>query len=231
MQAWASTGRLTLKFNKSRAFPKLDSREKRQEALKSNVIVFCEKRTGVAQFRTESYPDSEFGVERLAGLVAMQCLARGHNPDDFLVLVPADRSMVDRLFSRVKDLLQEGQAIPNRAALSPRQQEVLSSVICNRGNKEIASHLNITVRTVKFHISTLLSKFGVQTRLELARRAAGFMRPMLLQEPPESMSEQSAEEKPAQPSRCEVGSLGLSAPIREAPRTRNLPFRERVLTA
>ena len=49
--------------------------------------------------------------------------------------------------------------------------------MCNRANKEIASKLNITVRTVKFHISSLLSKFGVESRAELARRAAGFMRP------------------------------------------------------
>jgi DNA-binding CsgD family transcriptional regulator len=230
MQAWASTGRLTLKLNKSRAFPRLDSREKKQEAMKSNLIVFCEKATGVAQFRTESYADSEFGVERLAGLVAMQCLARGHNPDDFLVLVPAERSMVDRLFSRVKDLLQEGQAIPNQATLSPRQQEVLSSVICNRANKEIASHLNITVRTVKFHISTLLSKFGVQTRLELARRAAGFMRPTLLQEPPR-MAEQFAEQHSAEPTMRKLGPMALSTPIHEASKPRNLRFRERVLTA
>jgi len=45
-------------------------------------------------------------------------------------------------------------------------------VLSNRANKEIASKLNITVRTVKFHISTLLSKFGVETRTELARLSA-----------------------------------------------------------
>ena len=54
---------------------------------------------------------------------------------------------------------------------------MLNAVLCNRANKEIASKLNITVRTVKFHISSLLSKFGVESRAELARRAAGFMRP------------------------------------------------------
>jgi hypothetical protein len=33
---------------------------------------------------------------------------------------------------------------------------------------------------VKFHVSSLLSKFGVEARAELAHRAAGFMRPTLL---------------------------------------------------
>src|SRR4029077_15933591 len=88
-QSWASTGRLTVKLNKNRGFPKLDSREKKQETIQSSVIVFCEKTTGVAQFRTESGADSEFGVERLAGLVAMQWLGRGHRPNDFFVLSAA----------------------------------------------------------------------------------------------------------------------------------------------
>jgi DNA-binding CsgD family transcriptional regulator len=229
MQSWASTGRLTLKLNKGRVFPRLDSREKRQDASKPNVIVFCEKTTGVAMFRTESYADSEFGVERLAGLVAMQCLARGHSPDDFLILVPAEKTLGDRLVTRAKELLQEGQEIPSQATLSPRQQEVLHSVICHRGNKEIASSLNITVRTVKFHISALLSKFGVQSRLELARRAAGFMRPTILRDGPEMdgfsghVSMESTTREP--------GPVGMGAADREESKTRSLRFPGRILTA
>jgi DNA-binding CsgD family transcriptional regulator len=66
--------------------------------------------------------------------------------------------------------------VANPSSLSPRQKEILHSILCNHANKEIASKLNITVRTVKFHISTLLSKFGADTRSELARRASGFLR-------------------------------------------------------
>jgi DNA-binding CsgD family transcriptional regulator len=219
-----------LKSNKGHGFPRLDSREKKQEANKSNVIVFCEKTTGVAQFRSESYADSEFGVERLAGLVAMQCMARGHSPDDFLVLVPAEKSLVDRLVSRANDLLQEGRAMPSSASLSPRQQEVLHSVICNRANKEIACHLNITVRTVKFHISTLLNKFGVQSRMELARRAAGFLRPTILQDAL-GMADSLAGQASVQPTTRELGPVAVSSPIREASKTRSLRFPERILTA
>ena len=219
-----------MKLNKNRGFPKLDSREKKQETIQSSVIVFCEKTTGVAQFRTESGADSEFGVERLAGLVAMQCLARGHSPDDFLVLVPAEKSLVDQLVSRAKDLLQEGQEIPSQATLSPRQQEVLHSVIRNHANKEIACNLNITVRTVKFHISTLLSKFGVQSRMELARRAAGFMRPAVLRDET-GMAEQMTDAESGQPSTRGREPIALSAPIRDSSKTRSLRFPGRILTA
>ncbi len=141
------------------------------------MFVFCEKSTGIAQFRAEANEDPNSTVERIAGLLAMQCLVRGHDPDDFVVLVPAEGNLVGRFLSRAKELLEEGRAVSRPTSLSPRQSEILLSVIRNRANKEIASKLNITVRTVKFHISSLLNKFGVDNRAELARRAAGFLRP------------------------------------------------------
>lgn len=163
-------------------FAKLMSQEKKEVLSKPKVFVFCETTTGVAQFRTESNADPESTVERVAGLLAMQCLVRGQNPNDFQVLVPAEKDLMGRLVSRAEELLEEGRSIACPATLSPRQREVLHSVLSNRANKEIACKLNITVRTVKFHISTLLSKFGVETRSELARRAAGFARPTTLNE-------------------------------------------------
>lgn len=180
-------------MKKIRVFGKLAQQEKKQESIKPNFFVFCETTTGVAQFRTESTADPESTVERVAGLLAMQCLVRGQNPSDFQVLVPAETVLMGRLVSRAEELLQEGRSIACPASLSPRQKEVLHSVLSNRANKEIASKLNITVRTVKFHISTLLSKFGVETRLELARRAAGFASPALLE--PETVQENSVGEQ------------------------------------
>lgn len=141
-----------------------------------NSFVFCDKATGIAQFGAASSAHPDCTVERVAGLLAMQCLVRGHEPSDFAILVPAEKTLADRLTSRAKELLEEGRAVSSPACLSPRQREILHSVICNRANKEIADRLNITVRTVKFHISTLLSKFGVDNRTDLARRAAGVMR-------------------------------------------------------
>ncbi|HET6930464.1 MAG TPA: response regulator transcription factor [Candidatus Acidoferrum sp.] len=51
--------------------------------------------------------------------------------------------------------------------LSRREQEVLDSLLENLSNKEIASKLNIAERTVKFHVSNLLNKFGVRRRADL----------------------------------------------------------------
>jgi DNA-binding CsgD family transcriptional regulator len=170
----AETGRRRLK--KVRVIPKLITHSRKREANPSSYFVFCEKSSGVAQFRAAAGDDLNYTIERMASLLAMQCLVRGTEPSDFAVLVPAEKTLASRLASRAKELLEEGRAAAAPASLSPRQKEILQSVLCNRANKEIASKLNITVRTVKFHISCLLSKFGVDNRAELARRAESFLR-------------------------------------------------------
>jgi len=210
---------------KLRVFEKPAQQEKKQEN-KPNFFVFCETSTGVAQFRTESTADHpEATVERVAGLLAMQCLVRGQNPSDFQVLVPAETALKGRLVSRAEELLQEGRSITCPASLSPRQKEVLHSVLSNRANKEIASKLNITVRTVKFHISTLLSKFGVETRTELARRAAGFASPTLLES--ETAQDDSGEQQ------RNPGPLAIArqAPIPMTNKSQSVRFPGRALMA
>jgi DNA-binding CsgD family transcriptional regulator len=162
----------------------------------------------------------------MAGLLAMQCLVRGHEPDDFMVLVPAERMLVERLVSRAKELLEEGRAISGPPNLSPRQKEILHSVLCNRANKEIASKLNITVRTVKFHISTLLSKFAVENRSELAQRATGFLRPSILDR--QAMSDEQPFIAQGHP---QLGPIRLSSTLRVSAKGRSVRFPGRVLTA
>ena len=51
--------------------------------------------------------------------------------------------------------------------LSRREQEVLSLLLENLANKEIAERLHIAERTVEFHVSHLLAKFGVRRRADL----------------------------------------------------------------
>jgi DNA-binding NarL/FixJ family response regulator len=51
--------------------------------------------------------------------------------------------------------------------LSRREREVLGALLEGLVNKEIASKLNISERTVKFHVSHLLQKFGAQRRGDL----------------------------------------------------------------
>ena len=41
---------------------------------------------------------------------------------------------------------------------------MLQALLENQSNKEIGSRLNISERTVKFHVSNLLSEFSVRRR-------------------------------------------------------------------
>lgn len=52
-------------------------------------------------------------------------------------------------------------------ALTRRQQDVLDALIQQLSNKEIGIKLNISTRTVKFHISNILGKYGVRRRSDL----------------------------------------------------------------
>jgi DNA-binding NarL/FixJ family response regulator len=52
-------------------------------------------------------------------------------------------------------------------SLTKREQMTLDAILKGMQNKEIAAALNLSVRTVKFHVTGVLRKFGVQSRGEL----------------------------------------------------------------
>jgi two-component system, NarL family, response regulator YdfI len=56
--------------------------------------------------------------------------------------------------------------LPNPLLLTPREIEVLRLVAVGLGNKEIASRLEISEHTVKFHLASLMGKLGAATRTE-----------------------------------------------------------------
>ncbi|EGW36054.1 response regulator [Desulfosporosinus sp. OT] len=48
--------------------------------------------------------------------------------------------------------------------LSGREEEIMNLIVKGLNNQEISSILGITIRTVKFHTSNILSKLGVKSR-------------------------------------------------------------------
>lgn len=52
--------------------------------------------------------------------------------------------------------------------LSPREREVLTLIVAGRSNKEIAAELGISRATVKFHVSVIFSRMGVEDRTQAA---------------------------------------------------------------
>lgn len=132
---------------------------------------FYEKNTGVTHFHVEAGPDGSFPVDQAAGLLAMHCMVRGQSPSDYVVMVRAEGDILEGLTEKAEKLLQAGHSVNSPVKLTRREEEVLDGVMRSLANKEIAATLNLSERTVKFHVSSLLSKFRVRGRMELVREA------------------------------------------------------------
>lgn len=63
-----------------------------------------------------------------------------------------------------------GGRAPNAGELTPTERRVAALVAAGRSNKEIASELFVTVRTVETHLTKVYAKLGVHSRTELVSR-------------------------------------------------------------
>jgi len=106
-------------------------------------------------------------IDRIAGLLL--------GADDFIVK-PFD---VNEVVVRARRFLARRAAPPafprigaaGLPNLTPREHEVLALVADGLRQKEIASQLSISQKTVATHIQNLLGKLGVHSRAELVARA------------------------------------------------------------
>jgi two-component system, NarL family, nitrate/nitrite response regulator NarL len=57
---------------------------------------------------------------------------------------------------------------PKKYGLTPRELEVVSTVISGYTNRDIAQKFSISEQTVKHHLTSVFDKLGVSNRLELA---------------------------------------------------------------
>lgn len=67
----------------------------------------------------------------------------------------------------VQDADHETKPACRLSSMTPRQREVADAIISGASNKEIATRLNLSERTVKAHLSELFRNFGVFDRLQL----------------------------------------------------------------
>ena len=77
----------------------------------------------------------------------------------------------DLLNLRLRASLDDQAGGANGSPLTSRELEVLRVLASGASNKEIANHLSVTVRTVRFHIENTYRKLGVQSRTQAVRVA------------------------------------------------------------
>jgi DNA-binding NarL/FixJ family response regulator len=68
----------------------------------------------------------------------------------------------------VARLLAAGDAKPAGVRLTAREQQVLAEMARGRSNREIARALTLSEKTVKTHVSAILTKLGVKDRTQAA---------------------------------------------------------------
>jgi DNA-binding NarL/FixJ family response regulator len=73
---------------------------------------------------------------------------------------------------RVREQSATNQQPEDLLALSEREKEILRLVALGRDNTEIAQELYLSPSTVKNHVSSILEKLGVDSRVQAAVRAA-----------------------------------------------------------
>ena len=57
-------------------------------------------------------------------------------------------------------------ALSRAPRLSNRERDVLRLLVAGKSNKEIASALHVTERTVKFHVTSIFNKLGAENRAQ-----------------------------------------------------------------
>ena len=110
------------------------------------------------------------------GDVPMAVAALKKGAFDFVEKPCNDNELVDRLEEALKlDAAQRASAASADSfkrrcdRLSSRERQVMALVLAGKLNKNIADELQISIRTVEVHRSSVFDKMGVRTAVELAR--------------------------------------------------------------
>lgn len=88
-------------------------------------------------------------------IAALQAVAAG-----FVVISPDLASVT------LSGPLAPADPLPPTETLTPREREVLERMAEGLSNKEIAARLSISEHTAKFHIASIMSKLGAESRTE-----------------------------------------------------------------
>jgi len=91
---------------------------------------------------------------------AVQTIATG----DMLFAPTVTRRLVDAYLGQA--VSSGAGAVPDLAALTPRECEILRLVATGRANAEIAAELSVSEATVKTHLNRLMTKLGLASRAQ-----------------------------------------------------------------
>lgn len=116
---------------------------------------------------------TSFGEERLIKSVleagAISYLFKKVSADDLAKAIRAAQNGLSTFAPEVTDILVHSLQKPKSLFefLTRREREVLALLVKGKGNKEIADYLVISPSTTKSHVSSILAKLGLTSRVEV----------------------------------------------------------------
>ncbi len=100
-------------------------------------------------------------------------MVKPFEPDELVAQIEASLKQTARM-QQQKNAPIEGEVsinVPFDVDLTPTEQKVIQLVAKGMSNREIATGLSVSQRTVESHVSNMLGKTGLNNRTELARWA------------------------------------------------------------
>lgn len=120
-----------------------------------------------------------------------------------------EQTLVTDLLETVRPIIQSSSAAGGHLSygLTPREREIVASVVNGASNKEIARLCSLSEQTVKHHLTRIFDKVGASSRVELAMLATrqGLVDP--------SHPVQWPGSEPARPPALAAPSPALAAPL------------------
>ncbi|MEM1254879.1 MAG: response regulator transcription factor [Cyanobacteria bacterium P01_H01_bin.21] len=106
---------------------------------------------------------------------ALGYLLKNIPPEDFIHIIQStckgymqfDPTMGQKLYQQLKSP-QLATTVDNLKGVTPREREVLKLIAAGASNREISQMLHIAEKTVKNHVSNILSRVGLRDRTQLA---------------------------------------------------------------
>ena len=133
----------------------------------STTQQICEKFHDIMVIALTSFVEDEM-VQSALQAGAIGYLLKDVQPDRLAQAIREanqGRGIIDTAAAQALISASQAEQMPE-FELTPREREILGLMVSGKTNKQIAESLTLSLGTVRFHISNILSKMGVSNRTE-----------------------------------------------------------------
>lgn len=137
----------------------------------TSQLIFADSESLLTLFAMKVEKDVD--INAVAVQLALDATERRRSLDSYIVLA-TDNALLEKVVKKAGDLTfgRVTKLKPTNIKLTTREKQV-ADLICNGMiYKEIATHLGISISTVKFHVHNLLKEHGAPDRYKLASMLA-----------------------------------------------------------